>query len=326
MNIKVTNVGTDSYKGDKHLLGVNAIDVSIGDFELHLPMTVPNKVELSYAEVAGDPLKTPLFQYVAKVNHISAIRSSTKRNEIGDDYRNIISKYTDKLGDFYLQFPQDNNLRQTDRSIIHDIERNSGSKILTDYEVNRNQSEISFENDILALRDENPDYIVSPTLDMGIKPEELFAKKLEKIIQNGFDRFSVIYRSTLQNINNWIDLSIQLFGKNIWCNVIGIPSRWSSSKEMISTVSSAFLFGPHTVAMGYAWRSIPKVRSFTMNANTHRFQLRGSSMTYEQSRTETLNTLHSELLDARRHIIKGTFFKKYVPSKEGLNQYLNSIT
>lgn len=303
--------------------GVNAIDVKIEGKIIQLPMTVPNKVELSYAEIAHDIQKPELIQNVAKLNNINHIRKTSMQNKIVLQGNSLQKKYPTALIDLYIQYPQDNILTQNDRAIIHEIQRRTNSKFISDYETDRNQDENTFENDILKLRNDNPDYIVVPTLDLGIRPIGLFKKKFDIVISNNFDRINVIYRSTLDNINNWNALSRTIYGKNIWCNIVGITTRWPSKLNMLSRVSTSFLYGAHTVSMGVAWGGTPNAKSHTLNPRTHYFQLDVNGSTYEESRTVSTKLLHLEWKRAREHILAGTFYTKFIPNRKGLKQFLS---
>lgn len=302
---------------------VNAIDVEIEDRVMHLPMTVPNKVELSYAEASKDMLRPELVQNVVRLNNINTIDQILVQNKIMVQGISLQKKYPHALIDLYLQYPQNNILTQDHRAIIHELQKKLNSKFISDYEIDRNQNEKLFESDILKLRNENPNYIATPTLDLGIKPIGLFKKKLDLVISNNFDRLNVIYRSPLENINNWNTLSRTIYGKNLWCNVVGITTRWHSKNNMVSRVSTSFLYGAHTVSMGVAWGGTPNAKSYTLNPKTHYFQLDENNLTYEDARTISTRLLHLEWKRAREHILAGTFYTKFIPNRKGLKQFLS---
>lgn len=325
MNISINNIGTDTFVGNRHIIGVNAIDVSIDGKKLELPLIVPNKIELKYSKIAKNYFRMPLFQMVHRAYNIKEIRCLKKAADISDDYEKLILDYKQAIGDFYLQIPQDNHLLQVDREIIHEIQVNAGARILSDYELNRSQSINDFENQILQLRQEYSNFIISPTLDIGIPDEGLFAKKVDKILEHGFDRFNVIFRSIPENITNWIDLSTKIYGKNIWCNVVGATPRWHG-KTRIGQISRAFLFGVHTVSMGYPWRGSLNMPAYNFDAATHCFELAPNRITYEQSRSDSILIQRNQNTIARRNIIAKKFFSNYVSNRKGLQQSLVAIT
>lgn len=325
MKININNVGNDGFTGSRHSIGVNAIDVHVGGRDLELPMIVPNRIELEYSRISRHQMRMPLIQMVQRVMNISEIRNTRKQTEITENYERLLTGNRHALGDLYLQYPQDNTLQQADRETIHAIQVNAGALILSDYELDRTQSADDFEAQILQSLQEYPKHVVSPTLDIGIQDEGLFAKKVDKILENDFDRFNVIFRSIPQNITNWIDLSTKIFGKKVWCNVVGTIPRWHG-KTRISQVSRVFLFGAHSVSMGYPWRGTPDAPAYSFDANTHCFVLANHGITYEQSRTQNVFTQRVQNSTARRHIIAGTYFTDYVLNRNGLQRSLVAIT
>ncbi|QLH03641.1 hypothetical protein C5F47_08870 [Nitrosopumilus cobalaminigenes] len=322
MKINVRNIARE-LEPSLGISGVNAIDVKIMDKIIQLPMTVPNRVELLYAENAHNSLNPQLIQNVVRLNNIEYIRKTSVQNKIIKDGNSLQMKYPSALIDLYIQYPQENILTQNDRAIIHELQRKLKSKFISDYETDRNQDENLFEIDILTLRNDNPNSIIVPTIDLGIRPIGLFKKKLDKVMANNFDKVNVIYRSPLENINNWNALSRTIYGKNIWCNIVGITSRWPSRLNKLSRVSTSFLYGAHTVSMGVAWGGTPNAESHTLNPKTHYFQLDANGSTYEESRTISTKLLHLEWKRAREHILAGTFYTKYIPRRKGLREFLS---
>ncbi|MGI0073373.1 MAG: hypothetical protein ACREA3_06145 [Nitrosotalea sp.] len=322
--IKINSVGTDSYSGQRNTLNVNAIDVEMDTQKVLMPTIAANKMEFNYSKDSKIALGVSLTQFIQRSFNISEIRDPIKNATITKQYKKLIEEAPNRIGDFYFQYPKDNNLHQSDRKAIHKIQLDANALILSDYETNRYQNENEFETQILELRDEHPEKIVSPTIDIGIEDEELFAKKIDKIIKNDFDRFNIIFRSIPDNITNWIDLSHKIFRKNIWVNVVGTNPRWHSKYKMISQISRAFLFGVHSVSQGYPWRG-GGAKAVILNGNTLCFETPTRRITYEASRAQSVITQEIQLANARRHIINGTYFSKFVPSKRGLYQSLISL-
>lgn len=322
--IKITNVGTDSYSGPQNTLKVNAIDIDLDSKTIQMPTVSANKMEFDYSKQSKIKLGTSLTQFIQRTYYVQEIRDPIRRVTITKQYKKLIEEIPNQITDFYFQYPQDYNLQQSDRKAIHKIQFDAGALIISDYEINRSQNENDFENQILELQDENPDRIVSPTIDMGIEDEELFAKKIDKILKNDFERFNVIFRSIPDNITNWIDLSHKIFRKKIWVNVVGINPRWHNNKKMISQISRVFLFGVHSASQGYPWRG-GNAKPVLLNGNTLCFEMPSGHITYDESRAKSVITQEFQLANARRHIINGTYFSKFVPSKIGLYQSLISL-
>lgn len=322
MTLLVNNQSNVLHTGNQYTIGANAIWVEIDGVRYELPSVIPNKAELDYSQSARIPLHSPFFQYVSRNLNINRIRG-TRAAEITDDYRTYLNS-SNGIGDFYLQIPQSNTLTDRDRQLIHQIQDNAGAQIVSDYELDREQTAAEFERQITETANNYRKHIVSPTLDLGMVQENLFAEKLEILRDKGFKRFNVIYRSIPQNITNWIDLSQGIHGRDIWCNVVGVGPRWHR-RLMVSTISTVFLFGIHTVSMGYPWRGTPNARSFLFNPGTHRFNLAQPGTPYDNSRVISYVDMQLEANLARQHIINGTYYTRHVPSKQGLVRMLNSI-
>lgn len=323
MTFTVNNQGNVLHTGNQHTIGANAIWVTINGVRYELPRVVPNKAEIDYSQSSGVALNSPLFQYVSRTLNVTSIRDITRATEITDDYRKYLNS-SNGMGDFYLQFPQSNTLTDRDRRLVHQIQDNAGAQIISDYELDREQTPAEFERQITETANNYPKHIVSPTLDLGILQENLLAEKLEILLDKGFKRFNVIYRSIPDNITNWIDLSHGIHGKNVWCNVVGVTPRWHRS-TMVSMVSTVFLFGVHTVSMGYPWRGTPNARAYLFNPGTHRFNLAQPGTHYDNSRAVSYVDMQIEANLARQHIINGTYYTRHVPSRQGLVRSLNSI-
>ena len=323
MTIIVNNQANVSHTGSQYTISANAISADIDGVRYDLPWVVPNKAELDYSRSAGIPLNSPLFQYVHRTLNVNSLREAIRVERATDNYREYLNA-TNGLGDLYLQYPQSNALTDRIRHTSHQIQDNAGAQIISDNELDREQTVDEFERQIMDTFNNYRKHIVSPTLDLGILQENLFAEKLELLLDKGFKRFNVKYRSIPQNITNWIDLSQGIHGKDVWCNVVGVTPRWHRS-SMASMISTVFLFGVHTVSMGYPWRGTPNAESLTFNRRTHRFNHARQGMLYANSRAVSNVGMQLESIDAREHIVNGTYYTQYIPSKQGLVRMLNSI-
>lgn len=323
MRINVSNVGNDLFVGPNRTIGVNAIDVEINGKKLRLPAVVPNKIETQYSQRAGIRIDTSIIQYVKRIYDISYLRNPTNCVETINEYRGMIVRNPESILDFYLQYPQGKKIKDSDREIIHDIQRKAGALILSDYETDPEQDVGVFESQVLDLQRTNPRHVVCPTLDIGMRPEGLFAKKLDVVIKN-FDRFNVIYRSIKENTDKWAQLSERLYEQKVWCNVVGVSQRWFG-KNMISNNSRVFLFGAHTASQGYPWIGASNAKLALLNGNSMCYDIVSRGMTYEETRSESLRAHRHQLILSRPQIINGTYYESYVPSKRGLVQTLISI-
>ena len=329
MRIRIKNEGIDVYESPHSIVGANAVSTTIKHHKLKFPMISPHQSELIKAENAKIHLKTPIVQYVHVPRKRNKIYEKSTKETITEDYKNLIEKYPELVADFYYQYYPDYPPNDKERSAILDIQRDAGATILSDYESNPEQSVEKFESQILALRKNNRKYVPSPTVDAGITTIGLFAKKIHKLVKHKFQKFNVIYRPILTYQVNWIDLSHKLLQKHIWCNVVGIPRRFLSNTNPISLLSTPFLYGVHSTSLGYPMKirktkknKIPSKYNF--NNTTYYFD-KVHNISESESRAISINEQADELKIARKHIIKRTFYSKYIPTKSGLFEVLNDL-
>lgn len=328
MQINVKNVGFDVYESLHNLIGVSAVDATIAHHELKFPLVSAHQSELLKSDKAKISLKTPLMQFVHVPKKACKITEKSIKDTVTKNYKNIIEKHPELITDFYYQYYPNYPPNDKERDAILDIQRDSGAFILSDYETNSIQSVNQFESQILELRNNNSKYLVSPTLDIGIQPIGLFAKKIDKLIEHKFQRFNVIYRSILMRQVNWIELSQKIFEKDIWCNVVGVQQRYLSQANPFSLLSTVLLYGVHSASLGYPIirnsKKIPNSK-YNFNKTTHSFD-KVSGMSESESRAVSINDQTDELTVAREHIIKKTFFSEYVQTKTGLIEALKMIS
>jgi hypothetical protein len=327
VQINVKNVGFDFYESPHNLIGVNAIDATIAYHKLKFPLVSAHQSELLKSDKAKILLKTPLMQFVHVPKKGCKISEKSIKDTITENYKNIIDTHPEFITDFYYQYYPNYLPNDKERDAILDIQRDSGAFILSDYETNPAQSIDQFELQILDLRNNNSKYLPSPTLDIGMQPIGLFAKKIDKLIEHKFQRFNVIYRSIFTRQVNWIELSQKIFEKDIWCNVVGVPQRYISQTNPFSLLSTVLLYGAHSASLGYPIiRNTKKTQKskYNFNKTTHGFD-KVSDMSESESRTISINDQIDELTVAREHIIKRTFFSEYVQTKTGLLEALKMI-
>ena len=328
MRIRVRNVGIDIHETPNNLVGANTINGIVKHHKLKSPMISPHQSELSKSEIAKIPLRSPLFQYVHIPRKDNKINEKSIKDAITEDYKKWIDKYPELITDFYYQYYPDYLPTNAERNAILDIQRDAEATILSDYETNPEQTVEKFEEQILDFRNENKKYVPSPTLDIDIRTIGLFTKKVDKLIKHKFQRFNVIFRSILTYQVNWIDLSHMLLQKNIWCNVVGVPRRFLSGTNPSSLLSAPFLYGVHSTSLGYPIirnkKNKKKISKYSFNNTTYNFD-KVYSTSESESRTISFNDHIDELKIARKHIIKRTFYSKYIPSKSGLLEILNNV-
>ncbi len=330
MNIK--NIGADEYIGKLYSIYSNASSASLGHWNSNFPILSPHQSELDDAEHAKIKLNCTTSQYVYRPRKKIDITSNKKQNII-NNYQLLIKKYPTILWDFYYQYYPKYLPTEQEREAIIDIQKQAGAIIISDYESNIEQSAIKFEKQILELRSNNDGYVVSPTVDIGIKTIGLFGEKIQKLIDNGFERFNVVYRSIYDQQVNWIELSKKIHGVDIWCNVVGISQRYLSNANPISLTSIVYLYGVHTASLGYPTirnhktksKPKPKMKILNFDSKTHTFE-ETTQISNVQSRAHSINSQISQLELSIPHIVNKTYYSKFIKSKPDLYSVLSSIT
>ena len=328
MRIRIRNVGIDIHESLHSIVGANAVGATVAHHKLKFPMVSPHQSELLKSENSKIFLKSPLFQYIHVPRKNNKINEKLTKKEVTEDYKTLIDEHPELIADFYYQYYPNYPPNNREVDAILDIQRDADAVILSDYESNPEQTVDKFESQILNLRRNNRKYVPSPTLDIGMQTIGLFAKKVDKLIKYKFQRFNVIYRPILTHQVNWIDLSHRLLEKHIWCNVVGIPHRFLSSTNPISLLSTPFLYGVHSTSLGYPiirnTKKKKKLSKYNFNNKTYLFD-KVHNISESESRVISINKQVDELAVVRRHIIKRTFYSKYIPTKSGLLEALNGL-
>lgn len=328
--MRIENIGKDKYVGKLYKIGSNVITTKLKNWDSTFPLISPHQSEIRDAEAAKIGLNCTTAQFVYRPRKVAKITSGDEKTKVINQYKSLLEEYPHLLWDFYYQFYPGFPPNKAEIATIIEIQRDAGARIISYYEPNCEQSVEKFKEQLEEFKENNRGYTLSPTLDMGIKTIGMFKKKLFVILELGFQRFNVIYRSIFERQTNWIELSQTLFGTDVWCNVVGIPQRYLSKVNPISMTSIVFLYGVHSASLGYPiiannnskTKYLPKTYNF--NSTTHKFEV--SSITNEQSRAKSINAQISQLKISHTHIINETFYSKFVKSKSSLFEILQSIT
>ncbi len=324
VKIEVKNVGTDYVSTPTgRFLHANAAEIYFNGKAIPLPMIVPNQLELKYSHQAGfGGFDIQLFQYVEAIDFKTDFRSPSVRRLLTQNFKKLLTSYPNLLGDIFLQYREDYPIKQSHRSTFHEVQVDANSTFLSDIEVNREQSAEDFINQSLELRDEYPDHIIRPTLDIGMRTTGLFSQKVNLLIKNKFPSFNIRFRAIKKSFKNWIGLSEIIAGQNIWCNVEGTTRRWFGKKR-ISQLAILFNLGIHTVSHGNlkAYGGF-KVQPFLLDTSTLLYNPAPPGVTYPVSRADDVFTHERHLTLARRHIINKDYFSYYTKSKSGTKQAL----
>ena len=323
----VRNVGTDYViTPTGRVLHANAAEVHYNGKVIPLPMIVPNQIELKYAHQARwGSYDIGLFQYVEGIDFKTDYSSIAVKNHLTNNYRKLISGNPDLLGDFFIQHRPDYPIKRIHRKVFHEIQIDADATFLSDFEINREQSESDFITQSLELQDMHPDFVVRPTLDIGMRTSGLLHGKISLLVKNKFPSFSIRFRAIKQNFKNWIALSDAIAEKNIWCHVVGTTRRWFGKKK-ISSLAPLFNLGIHTVSHGNlrVYGGF-KVQPFLLDTSTLLYNQAPSNVTYPESRADDIFSHESHLSLSRVHILHKDYYSYFVKSKPGTKQALQLL-
>ncbi len=227
----IENVAADRFNNDDDEIGSNVISVELAEEQLTFPMPVPHQSELKKANDAKIKLKSSMLQFIHRVETDERINTKATKDKIIEKIKIILEDNPDLTVDVFFQFWKDIAPTETERKNILEIQFEAGLLMIADYESNPNQSIEKFEKQLKEVLKKYPKNIICPTLDMGMKPVELFEEKIQILPDHGIKKFNVIYRHIINEQDNWIALSKKIYGKDIWCNVVGIPQQYFTNSD-----------------------------------------------------------------------------------------------
>lgn len=330
----IKNIGKDLFQSDLFQIGSNVIHVEIEGSDFDFPMVAPHQSEFAKAKSVGVTLESPLLQFIHRIEQEKRITNDSIMDEITEKLVNFFDENPNLIVDSYFQFWQEFLPTDAERGRILDSQYNAGSLIISDYETEINQSVRKFENQLNESLDNYPKNILSPTIDMALVPVEKLEKKIDLLFKYGIKRFNVIYRSMIDEQDNWITLSKKIYGKNIWCNVVGVPTQYYSQYNKFSLISAVFFYGAHTASLQYP--RFPKssgkpVVKETKKATVHLFEPNTgyfeivNDISDERARALSINELVKYSKKIQPKIISKSYYSKFVPTQTHLNSMLQSI-
>ena len=320
MNISIKNIGSDRFNDQ---IGSNAIQIKIGDQIIDTPMIAAHQSELKRAQKSSISLNTNLVQYIYKVRKKELIDNSQIKNKITKDIKTIIDKNPKCIVDVFFQYGKNYFPLQVERKNILQIQNDAGCPFISDYESNPNQSVSEFKEQLQQTLQKYPDKIICPTLDLVMDSSEKFSQKIDLLLECGIRRFNVIYRNMTDHQDNWITLSEKIYGKDIWCNLVGVSSQYPTNKHTTikySYIAQAFLYGVHTASLQYPnfsqdlKESIKKKKrsgEYTFNSISGCFNIT-TTMTQDQARANSINAIIEYLQKIRTLIISQKYYSDFV--------------
>ncbi|QUC64405.1 hypothetical protein NsoK4_08245 [Nitrosopumilus sp. K4] len=332
-NFKIENIGKDRFRNSKKEIGANVISVTLAEKEFEFPTVVPHQSELKKANDTNIKLNSSLLQFVHRVDGNKRIDNDGIRDNIIDKLNSVMEENPKLLVDIFFQFWESFPPTKIEQEYILQIQEKAGCLIISDYETDPHQDIIKFEERLKELIHRFPNKIISPTLDLSTKPPGLFEAKIALLFKYGIKRFNVIYRSIIDEQDNWITLSRMIYGRDIWCNVVGIPQRYYSRTDKFSLIAAVFLYGVHTASLQYP-RFSKKAKSKTEQDKKPRIAQQYlfnptngyfeeiDEMSDEESRARSINALIKYAAKIRLKIRNQSYYSKFVPSQPSLFKIL----
>ena len=170
MSFRVTNIGKDPFNSN---IGSNVIHVELADTVIDCPMVAAHQSEIKQAKTAAIPLNTKLIQYVHRVESNKKIITKKIKDDIIKNIKTVLDENPECLVDVFFQYWKEYFPSPAERQNILEIQEHAGCLIISDYEINPNQSTTKFEEQLQQLLKTYPQKIISPTLDLGANSPQI---------------------------------------------------------------------------------------------------------------------------------------------------------
>ncbi len=330
----VENIAKEKTDVKEKMLGVNVIEVTIDQKKFEFPKIAPIKSEIEKAENTENKIDTDLIQLYHQVQNRSPVTNSQTKKNIIIKYEELREKYPNSIIDIGFEFLKNYKIREAERLAILDIQKQVKTMFLSDIEANKEQTLEDFVSQLENIQ--NPhNQIVCPTLDLSMTTPDLFEAKIQHVIEKEYPRVNVKFAPFDPNYVNWLDLSENIFSKNIWCNLTTISRGYFHlPPPQRSLLASSFLYGIHTASHNY--RRFPtkdknkKVeekpkdqRTLVLDRDTLCFNK--LEMSSDEAYVKTINNLSAEIQKIKEHVKKETFYSEYVSKKKALSGALHDL-
>lgn len=232
-------------------LAANYLKCEINGNIFEFPHFNANKSDYDKAGRSATNLTSQSFQYF--VNELDPrvhdILHEDRKQKISDNFNEIVTTRTPLLTDITLYYDS-HDVGIERRNEFLKLQKELNTTFLSDIEADKHQDLIAFTNQLDSLDAFDSDQIRSPTISMHTS-DELFAKKLDKIFERGYDRFNVDWAGAGSNSTRWLILVRELVNKKIICNMTSIIQNRNYYPPFESFVMKQFLLGVHSCGIGY---------------------------------------------------------------------------
>ena len=329
MSMIVTSNG-DSIDSERRS---NALKVTISGRDIDLPFISPWQAEMRRAKNRGMMINSPSVTFL---EHVTSPEDFIDRLLTSKcNYETFASDNAGHLINYSFSLNPNQNMTEEIRDTIREIQIDSESEFLFEYEVDINQSvDILMEHLEDAqqwLSEKESSKILVPVVDMKINDEELFLSKLNKLSEK-FKRINIIYQSPLQAPVHWGYLQKFLKDNMIWCHMDCVLNRYN--EEKISHRVSLYALGISSSSIAYGFggggnSSLPSIYGFNQETILYEI-LEGPYLPSIAERKDRawINSLNAEIAEIeimREHASNGTLYTEYLLSKPNLELYLQNF-
>lgn len=327
--IVLENEGSDSVSD----VTTHALRTTVHGIDVIFPIISPHQGEIGRAIKRNMMINSPFVTYLAHVSNPEDFIENQGINK--SQYEEFAITHSDKLINYSFHLHPSQRMNETLRDVIRDVQIDSKSQFLFEYEVDIEQDAGELMHQLEQaqewLDDLGSDKILIPVIDMKMESEGLFLGKLERLSEK-FWRINTVYQSPSQAPGNWAYLRAFLKNNKIWCHMDCVLNRYNGNKNShrvglypfgISSCSISYSFGGGNSGSG------PKIYRF--NPDTHTYEM--LKPPHEPSFAERddiawINSLNGEIEELRKMrlaTINTLLYSEYIPSKRGTAEYLVSF-
>jgi len=311
----------------------HALKITINGRDINLPITPPHHVELLRAERRRLTINSPSVTFLEHVTSPEDFIDRVATSKCA--YEKFARDNAGFLINYSFDLAPSQHMSEALRNVIRDVQIDSDSEFLFEYEVDVNQSVDTLMQQLEQaqqwLSEKESNKILVPVIDMKIVDEDLFIAKLVKLAEK-FKRINIVYQSLIQSPAHWGFLQKFLRENMIWCHMDCVLNRYNNDK--ISHRVSLYPLGISSSSIAYSFggdgSSQPMV-IYDFDPNTILYERLAEpylpSKVERQDRTwiSSLNAEIEELRIMREHTSNGILYTDYVPTKSGMQVYLSSF-
>ena len=233
--------------GSSASLACAALGVRLGDLSFEMPALGATYADYRHARGAKAGLDAPMFNYYHTDYTRQFTQEKTRENVAG---RIVLTQERHRPQLTIIHMAHQGSLNAAGLRAFYRFQQDMESPILTTVESDPLQGIGAFRREMGRFEAFETDQARAPTISVRCDPDN-FGAKLRYIAQR-HDIVNVQWGGYGQNAESWEALSGTLRDTGIWCNVIGIASRYETARGQDSRPSSvipALLYGAHSYSV-----------------------------------------------------------------------------